>query len=98
MAGMTPHTERSAARQTMPMLNWVLRRDASTITCRLNVRGPESYEVCIVPHWAPSSAVIEQYESAKPALLRHAEAARRLRESGWIVIDHVAADGLHTAA
>jgi hypothetical protein len=41
--------------------------------------------------------VIEHYDSPTPALLRHAEIARSLREDGWMVIDHVAADSIHLA-
>jgi hypothetical protein len=80
------------------MLRWVLRRDTTAITCQLDARSRRSYEVCIVPHWDPSSAVIERYDAPTPALLRHAEVARRLRESGWTVIDHVTADRIHAAA
>ena len=81
-----------------PMLHWVLRRDTTAITCQLGARGPRSYELCVVPHWDPASAVIERYDAPTPALLRHAEVARRLRENGWLVIDHVAADSIYVAA
>lgn len=80
------------------MLRWILQRDTNAITCQLDVRGTRSYEVCVVPHWDPSSAVIERYDAPTPALLRHAEVARRLRENGWMVIDHVAADSIDAAA
>jgi hypothetical protein len=80
------------------MLRWILQRDTNAITCQLDARGNRSYEVCVVPHWDPSSAVIERYDAPTPALLRHAEVARRLRENGWMVIDHVAADSMHAAA
>jgi hypothetical protein len=52
----------------------------------------------VLPHWDPSSAVIEQFDAQTPALLRHAEVARRLRENGWMVIDHVDAGSVHGAA
>ena len=80
------------------MLHWVLQRDTNAITCQLDARGNRSYEVCVLPHWDPSSAVIERFDAATPALLRHAEVARRLRENGWMVIDRVAADSIHAAA
>jgi hypothetical protein len=80
------------------MLHWVLQRDANAITCQLDARGHRCYELCVLPHWDPSSAVIERFDAPRPALLRHAEIARRLRADGWIVIDHVAADGSHAAA
>jgi hypothetical protein len=98
MTGMTPGTARNVSLQGAPMLRWILQRDTSAITCQLDARGNRSYEVCVVPHWDPSSAVIERYDAPTPALLRHAEVARRLRENGWMVIDHVATDSMHAAA
>jgi hypothetical protein len=73
------------------MLRWILRRNANAITCQLDARGSRCYEVCVLPHRDPSSAVIERFNAPRPALLRHAEVAKRLRENGWMVIDHVAA-------
>jgi hypothetical protein len=80
------------------MLRWVLHRETTAITCQLDARGGECYELCVLPHWDPSSAVIEHFDDATPALLRHAEVVGRLRENGWIVIDHIGADGVHAAA
>jgi hypothetical protein len=80
------------------MLKWILQRDSDAITCQLDARDARSYEVWIVPHWNPSSAVIEYYEAPTEAILRHAEVARSLREEGWMVIDHVAVDHLRSAA
>jgi hypothetical protein len=80
------------------MLRWVLRRDTDAITCQLDARGNRSYELCILPHWDPTSAVIERFEAPTPALLRHAEVATLLRDDGWMVIDHVGANGMHTAS
>jgi hypothetical protein len=80
------------------MLHWVLQRDTNAITCQLDARSNRSYEVCVLPHWDPSAAVIERFAAPTPALMRHAEVARRLRENGWMVIDRVAADSLHAAA
>jgi hypothetical protein len=104
MAGMTqnatPHvqTQRLRPRQRRPMLRWILGHETGAITCQLNVRGTHSYEVCVVPHWDPALAVIEHYDAPTRALLRHADLVRDLREGGWTVIDHVAADGMHAAA
>jgi hypothetical protein len=95
---MTRDTTRDVPVQAVPMLRWILGRDTNAITCQLDARSPRSYEVCIVPHWDPSSAVIERYDAPTPAFLRHAEVARRLRENGWMVIDHVAADTTYAAA
>jgi hypothetical protein len=80
------------------MLRWVLRRHTkAAITCQLDARGNRCYEACVLPHCDPSSAVIERFDTPTPALLRHAEIARRLREDGWAVIDHVAGESVHPA-
>jgi hypothetical protein len=96
MKGMTPDTKRNAAAPHGMM--WIPQRDTNAITCQLDARSSRCYEVCVVPHWDPSSAVIERYDALTPALLRHAEVARRLRENGWMVIDRVGADSIHAAA
>jgi hypothetical protein len=79
------------------MLRWVLQRDTKAITCQLDARN-RSYEVCVLPHWDPSAAIIERFDAPTPARFRHAEVARRLRENGWMVIDYVVADTNHAAA
>jgi hypothetical protein len=95
---MTPDTEGNTRAHSAPLLHWILRRDTDAITCQLDARGNRAYELCVVPHWDPSAAVIECFDTPTPALLRHAEVASRLRESGWMVIDHVAAESVHAAA
>jgi hypothetical protein len=80
------------------MRRWILEQDGSAITCHLDARSNRSFEVCILPRWDPSSAIIERFHALTPALLRHAEVSRRLRENGWIVIDHVAMDHVQPAA
>lgn len=64
------------------MVEWILQRDTKAITCQLDCRGRGTYEVCVLPHWDPSSAAIERFDAATPALLRHAQLACRLREAG----------------
>ena len=80
-----------------PLVRWILRRDTNGITCELDARGEGAYELCVLPHWAPSLAVIERFDASMPALLRHAEVTSRLRDDGWMVIDHVS-DGCVRAA
>lgn len=95
---MTTQSRHAAHPYRAPILHWVLERDAKTITCQLDTRDDHSYELCVVPHWAPSSAVIERFEGPRAALLRHAEVASRLRDKGWMVIDHVEAGRAYAAA
>ncbi|HEY7190793.1 MAG TPA: hypothetical protein VH436_29785 [Vicinamibacterales bacterium] len=80
------------------MLQWVLQRDAHALTCELDARDDQSYEVCVVPHWDPASTLIERFETPTLAVLRHADLTKRLRESGWVVIDHVVPRGFNAAA
>ena len=95
---MTPDATGKVPVQTALRRRRAGERNSTAITCQLDVRGTRDYEVCIVPHWDPSSAVIEWYDAAAPALSRCAEVARYLRANGWIVIDHLAADTIHAAA
>jgi hypothetical protein len=89
MMGMTPHPNRHVRAPSATMLRWVLQRDRNAITCELDARGGRSYELCVVPHWNPSAAVIERFETPTSALLRHAEVAHHLRQGGWLVVDRV---------
>jgi hypothetical protein len=76
----------------------VVQNEMKSITCQLDVRSDWSYELCVVPHWDPSAAVIERFDAPTPALLRHAEVTRHLRADGWTVIEHSAALSIHEAA
>ena len=80
------------------MRRWILEEDATAITCQLDARGNRCYEVCVLPHWDPSSAIIERFDTPAPALLRQADVSRRLRANGWIVIDHVSTDHVQPVA
>jgi hypothetical protein len=89
---------RDASSHAALMRHGALQYDASAVTCQLDVRGARACEICVVPHWDPSSAAIERYDARPLALLRHAEVTRRLRENGWMVIDHVATESIHAVA
>ena len=95
MTLQTTHQDRA---QSAPMLLWVLQSGANAITCELDARDDQSYEVCVVPHWDPSATVIERFQTPMLAVERHADIARRLRDNGWIVIDHVVPRSLNAAA
>lgn len=68
-----------------PVLSWVFRRDRQTITCAVDASADGSFELCLIPHWDVSMSVIEPCQSPSKALLRHAEMALQLRDSGWTV-------------
>jgi hypothetical protein len=56
------------------------------LTCEIRVNDPKTHDVCVLPHWNLSSAVIERYRRPASALRRHAEIAQRLRNAGWTLI------------
>ena len=94
--GMTPHIHRTAVTRRTPLVEWVLQRESRAITCQLDFRSRGSYELRAA---ALGSIVgsIERFDTPTPALLRHAQLACRLRDAGWMVIDHVAATRVHAA-
>ena len=78
-----------ASEASRPVILWVFRRDFDAITCQVDVNASGGCEVRTVPQWNPSLALVEPFERPGDALQRHAEVARRLREIGWQVADHV---------
>jgi hypothetical protein len=68
------------------------------LTCEIRVNGPHSHDVCVVPHWDLSSAIIERYDRPGDALWRHAEIARCFREAGWTLIRRRSSEGASAAA
>jgi predicted membrane-bound spermidine synthase len=70
------------------MVRWVFRRDGRAITCEVNAHGTQAYDVVLIPHWDPSAAVIERFNRPFRALERLASIAQRLRDDGWVVVDH----------
>ena len=95
---MTREPTETALSPRALMRRWILEQDGSAITCHLDARSHRSFEVCILPRWDPSAAIIERFDALSPARLRQAEVSRRLRANGWIVIDQVAADHVQAAA
>lgn len=96
--GMTPHAHHTATRRHQPLVEWIFQRESKSIACQLDARGHHSYELCMLPLWNPSAAVIEHFDAPLPAMMRHAQLAGDLREAGWMVVDHVAAARRDAAA
>jgi hypothetical protein len=66
------------------LLRWTFRKGTKSITCQLdNDPRDSSYDVCVIPHWDVSSAVVEVAQEPIGAFRRHADIARRLRAAGW---------------
>ena len=80
------------------VLRWIFRRDSYALTCELDLRTDSTCDVVVVPHWDEALSAAEHFDSLADAVLRHAEIARRLREAGWFLIEHVAPDHKPLAA
>lgn len=84
MLPTTPIMEQNSQSDSTRVLKWVFRRDDQAITCEIAANRRHSFEVSFVPHWDRSASVIERFDAAHDAFLRHAEVARQLRETGWV--------------
>ena len=97
MMGMIRDTARSLHADRVCGHSWLHQSDRGALTCRLDARENRSYEVRVVPHWDPASAIIECYDAPAKALVRHTEIAKWLRANGWVVIDEIVAKGIGAA-
>jgi hypothetical protein len=68
-----------------PVLRWTFLYRSRALTCQIDARNRNAYDVAIVPHWDVSSAVVETFSRPSDALCRHAEIAAKLREAGWLL-------------
>ena len=74
----------AAKPESVCLLRWTFSKGARSITCQLeNDPQAASYDVCVVPHWDVSSAIVEGAQEPIGAFRRHADIARRLRAAGW---------------
>jgi hypothetical protein len=65
------------------VLRWMFERRDSALTAQVDVTPAGTYELCVVPHWDVSRAVVEPFGRPLDAFQRHAEIARQLRDGGW---------------
>jgi hypothetical protein len=84
----TSHSRRRHSSKGTPagpvcLLRWTFSKGARSITCQIENDPRGSYDVCVVPHWDVSSAVVEVEQEPIGAFRRHADIARRLRAAGW---------------
>lgn len=67
------------------ILRWNFLRDDKILTCEVDMSGNQ-YDVCLVPHWDVGASMIETFDRSSSALSRHAEIARELRDTGWLLV------------
>ena len=73
------------AEESVRVLRWVFFRGTKAVSCEVRATGQRVFDVCVVPHWDVSSAVIEAFDRPGLALQRHAEISSHLRGAGWIL-------------
>lgn len=81
-----------------PLLRWVFERRGDRLTCELDARSDDAFEVCLVPHWDTARSVVERFNGAGVALHRHAELVSGLRDAGWMLAEYGSRDGIAPAA
>src|SRR5687767_7872121 len=83
-----PTTHNLQPTDDVPMLRWVFQRENDMLTCEIGARSGNLYDVSVVPHWNVDASIIEQFDAPLSALCRHADIARRLRDTGWTVVGY----------
>jgi len=84
-------TTRKARGRTRPLepariLHWSFVKGTKALTCEIRMNATRSHDVCIVPHWDLSCAVVQRFDRAAQALCRHAEIARHFQDEGWTLV------------
>ena len=95
---MATHLKTPVVHTPTSMVRWVFRRDGFAITCEVYAYDTQSYEVAFIPHWDPSAATVERFNRPLRALERHASIAQRLRDDGWVLVDHAIPNSVAAAA
>ena len=72
-------------------LRWLLARGDERITCEITMMPDRQMEVGFFPHSNLQGAMVARFEHPTDALERHAELVCRLRDSGWSVVNRLAA-------
>jgi hypothetical protein len=84
-------TVRRRTTEPVCLVRWIFQRSGNTLTCQVDASATRSsYDVAVVPHWNVAAAAVETVETPGRALQRHAEIAKHLRETGWLLAHHTA--------
>ena len=91
IAGMAKIVARQTTTLTQPpeparVLHWVFVKGTKALTCEIRVNAARSHDVCVVPHWDISCAMVQRFDRAAHAVWRHAEIARRFQDDGWALV------------
>lgn len=72
----------ASTRSSRTLLRAILRRGPRVLSCDVISRG-RRYDVCVVPHWDVSSALVEAFAKGTDAVGRQAELSWLFRQAGW---------------
>jgi hypothetical protein len=88
LTAMPSHSQkrvRNDKTESVGLVRWVFLRGTKALTCEIRITGKRLFDVCVVPHWDVSSAIVEPYDRPASALRRHAEIASHFRRAGWVL-------------
>jgi hypothetical protein len=86
--GMTIPVPRTAKQEpTVEWLHWLFLRDGRAISCDVDVRGDGMVTVSVLPLWTADGHIVEAFATPAEAIQRHAQIAKYLHASGWLLAD-----------
>lgn len=85
---MTSRSARAKRQQpNIEWLHWLFVRDRHALSCDVDVSADGLYTINLIPLWIPDGHITETFDSPDDAMHRHAQIARHLRASGWLLAD-----------
>ena len=85
-AGRTTATRTTTRTESRELVKWVFLKETKSITCEVRSNGARRFDVCVLPHWDVSSAVVEGFEDLASAMRRHAEISLAFRDARWVLV------------
>jgi len=67
------------------VVSWLLERGPAALACEVDMNADASFDVRILPATPFIAPIVEHFDTAVPAMERHAEIAGLLRDEGWYV-------------
>lgn len=83
---MTGRTASAIRRQPdIQWVHWLFVRDRRAISCHVDASAEGLYTISVIPLWTSEGHLTETFVSPEEAMRRHAQIARQLRASGWLL-------------
>ena len=74
-------------RHEVEWLHWLFVRDGKALCCDVDTNGDGLYTVSLLPLWNSDDNVTETFATPHEAMRRHAQIAKHLHASGWLLAD-----------